>query len=92
MSFINPITDFDFALSASSPKVADGIRDQIPDQESFSAYWHNMLTHLKKQIESSDDLDITDFQQEFLLTLLTNCQDNALLDGDEYKMIQKNLE
>lgn len=46
-----------------------------------------MLSHLKKQIESSDDLDITDFQQEFLLTLLTNCQDNALLNGDEYKLI-----
>lgn len=87
MSFINPITDFDLALSASSPKIADEIRQQLTDQESFSTYWHNMLSHLKKQIESSDALDITDFQQEFLLTLLTNCQDNALLDGDEYKSI-----
>ena len=87
MSFINPITDFDLALSASSPKIADEIRQQLTDQESFSTYWHNMLSHLKKQIESSNDLDITDFQQEFLLTLLTNCQDNALLNGDEYKSI-----
>ena len=87
MSYINPIIDFNLALSACSPKIANGIRQQLTDQESFSNYWHNMLSHLKKQIESSDDLDITDFQQEFLLTLLTNCQNNALLVGDEYKSI-----
>ncbi len=88
MSFINPITDFDIAMGQQEPKVAQAIFEQAGvDQETFESYWRHTIQHIQKQIEQDTLLDITPFQKDFLLTLLTNCADNALWDGDEYAQL-----
>lgn len=87
MSFINPITDFEIALETLEPNIAKAIRDQVPTQIEFEDYWRKMLRYIQRQIEMDTSLDITPFQKTFLVTLLTNCGDNATINGDEYKEV-----
>ena len=88
MSFINPITDFEIALDKLEPNIAKAIREQVPTQLEFEDYWRKMLRYIQRQIEMDTSLDITPFQKTFLVTLLTNCGDNATINGDEYKEIK----
>ena len=89
MSFINPITDFNIALNDQGPEAVEVTLAQVDSQSSFKNYWGNMIDHIQKQIQDDTSLDITPLQKSFLLTLLTNCLDNAILDGNEYKELGK---
>ena len=87
MSFINPITDFSIALKDLDQNVAQTIRNQVSTQTNFEDYWYKTIMHIQNEIERGTNLDITPFQKNFLLTLLTNCADNATQNGNEYKEI-----
>ena len=89
MSFINPITDFNLALNDQSPEVVEATLAQVDSQSSFKDYWENMIDHIQKQIQDDTSLDITPLQKNFLLTLLTNCADNATNEGREYEELHK---
>lgn len=80
MSFINPITDFTLALvtlNQQEPKVAQAFSQQVGNQSAFENYWRDTIHHIQEEIEKDASLDLTTFQKDFLLTLLTNCADNA---------------
>ena len=92
MSFINPITDFNLALvtlNQQEPKVAQAILQQVDNQSAFENYWRDTIHHIQGEIEKDTSLDLTPFQKDFLLTLLTNCADNAMSDGNEYDELEK---
>ena len=89
MSFINPITDFNFALNDQGPEIVEATLAQIGNQSNFEDYWENMIGHIQEQIHNDTSLDITPLQKDFLLTLLTNCADNAVNEGREYEELHK---
>ena len=89
MSFINPITDFNFALNDQGPEFVEATLARIGNQSNFEDYWKDMIDHIQKQIQDDTSLDITPLQKDFLLTLLTNCADNAVNEGREYEELHK---
>ena len=92
MSFINPIADFNLALvtlNQQEPKVTQAILQQVSDQSTFENYWRDTIHHIQEEIEKDTSLDLTPFQKDFLLTLLTNCADNAFSNGNEYSELEK---